>query len=771
MAELIFFSAGLASSLFLKIFIPALAASLSALFLLFNGPSRSQAKKILILTIVFALGVSAGNLRTPSISKTPLYAKVATARGELPCWIEGRVISSEPDPGGSKAVVRTDCFLNGNERVPDNSRVQLYLQFEPPLPGSRFRASAILFLPGEATNPGQFDYRKNLRDKGILLSGKVKDRSLFEVTGRAGFTLPGRYRGMIRRQISDWGGEQSGVILALLLGERGLISEDAGADMIRSGLYHLVALSGFNIGMIMLLISFFFVLLRFSPASADIFAMAFLPVYGMLVGQQPSVWRAILMGLIFLAGRLLARPHAATRALVITFAALLLADPMDIRDVGFQLTFSAALGIILMYKLCPPLFKEGSFADYGLKLFWVGFSAQLFTLPVLAVYFQRVSPAGFIWTPFASLPMFPLFAFGMVYLFGGCFVPGLNIFLVSLIRFFTELFLIVPKWASGVRLSTLFVPMPSVFYFLAFAAALAIIVFGGKRRLAGAFMIVPVMLAAYFFPHPFEKAPADSLIVLDVGQGSCQLLLCNGRNYMVDAPDTSYRSISTARSVIEPALSKLHAEEIDGLFITHWDRDHAGAIGELASDMRIGFVGYPAAAPPPEEIAAVLEKRKIRTIALRAGDRLSLGKAELSVLHPPEKSICISENDLSLVMSFQIGSKVMLFTGDVENEGLDELLRDFAPVRTEILMAPHHGARKSLNPRFSFAASPRFTVFSVGRNNRFNHPHAPVVDTYRRLGSRTLRTDRDGALLFKLDTDRTGVFTFASDDWTEELWR
>ena len=770
MFELIFFSAGLASSLFLKIFLPALGISVPALFLLFPGPSRSRAKKSLVLIIVFSIGLSIGNLRTRETPKTPLFEKVAAARGEVPCWIEGKVISSEPDPGGSKAVVTTDCFFNGNERVPDESRIQLYLQFEPPLPNSRFKASAILFLPGEASNPGQFDYRKNLRDKGILLSGKVKDRTLFEVTGRNGLTLPGRYREMIRRQVSDWGGDQSGVILALLLGERGLISEEAGSSMIRSGLYHLVALSGFNIGMIMLLISFFFVLFRSSPASADIFAMAFLPVYGVLVGQQPSVWRAILMGLIFLAGRLLARPHAATRALVITFAALLLADPRDITDVGFQLTFSAALGIILMYRLCPSLFKEGSLPDYGLKLFWVGLSAQLFTLPILAVYFQRVSPAGFLWTPFASLPMFPLFAFGMVYLFGGCFVPGLNIFLVSLIRFFTELFLIVPKWASGVRLSTLFVPMPSLFYFLAFAAALMVIVFGGRRRLAGAFMIVPVMLAAYFYPHPFEKAPADSMIVLDVGQGSCQLLLYDGRSYMVDAPDTSYRSISTARSVIEPALSRLHVDGIDGIFITHWDRDHAGGIGELASDMRIGFVGYPAAAPPSEEIAAMLGKRKIQTIPLKAADRLPLGRAEISVLHPPESSGG-SDNDLSLVLKFTIGDRGVLFTGDVEREGLEEATEVPGPLCADILIAPHHGARKTLDPIFASAVSPRFAVFSVGKNNRFNHPHAPVLDLYRRLGSRTLRTDRDGALLFRLDAKDTTPVTFASRDWTEELWR
>lgn len=167
----------------------------------------------------------------------------------------------------------------------------------------------------------------------------------------------------------------------------------------------------------------------------------------------------------------------------------------------------------------------------------------------------------------------------------------------------------------------------------------------------------------------------------------------------------------------------------------------------------------------------MLERKKIREVMLRAGDKLSLGRAEATVLHPPPDSGCAGDNDLSLVMRFRIGEMDMIFAGDIEKDGLEEVTSKHAPSPADILIAPHHGARKSLNPRFAREISPGFTVFSVGRDNRFNHPHAGVVDLYRNLGSRTLRTDKEGAILFTPRGGRITPFTFASSDWTEELWR
>jgi competence protein ComEC len=771
MAELFFFSAGLAFSTVFNSCLSALFFSFIALSLLLFKSARPLLKKALLLLFLFLLGITAGDMRLPLEHSSLLKKKVAGSQSEAAFWIEGKVISSEPGRSGSKAVIQTASFYDGAVKIPDENRVQVYLPFEPPLPGSRFKASVFLFLPKEGTNPGQFDYRKNLSEKGIYLVGRVKDKNLFTVLDEGRLPFIGRYRDMIRNQISNYGGDESGVILALLLGERGLIDESSESYLVRSGLYHLVALSGFNIGMIMILISFFFVILRLEPSSADIFAIIFLPVYGLLIGHQPSVWRAILMGLIYLGGRLSARPHAALRAVLIAFAALLFINPYEIRDVGFLLTFSATLGIIVLYKKCPLKLKAGSLSDYALKLFWVGFSAQVFTLPFLAYYFQRVSPAGFIWTPLAALPMFPLFALGIVYLFGGCFIPGFNILLISLMKFFTKLFLFVPEWSSSKSFSTLFIPRPAFFYLIAFALSMAIFMFAGRRKMAGVVLFVFVLMTAYFFPDPFKKKIDDSLIVVDVGQGASQLLLYDDRVYFVDAADTSYQSVSTARTVIEPLLARLHLNRIDGIFITHWDKDHAGSIDELALDLPIGFAAYPKSVALPQHYYDLLLSKKIKMIPLEKGDKLSLGRAEISILHPPPYPVAISENNLSLVLNIRIDNKNILFTGDIEKEGETILLEDLLPFKTDILIAPHHGAKNALYPPLSSAVSPDITVFSVGLNNRFNHPNPAVVDHYRSIDSKILRTDKSGAILFKLGQDKMTPLSYTSFHWEDELWQ
>jgi len=778
MAELIFFSLGLASSLYLNSFLPALLLAGFSFFLVFRKKAARPLRLSLAMLLLFVAGMTAGNLRLPERRGSGLADRVASGGKQEAFWggkqeafwIEGRVLSSEPGEAGAKAIVETDSYDDGGERIPDRTMVQLYLPFEPPLPGSRFRASAALSLPRSATNPGQFDHRRYLSQKGILLTGKVKDGSLFRPAGESSFPYFGRCRQMIRMQISDWGGDEGGVILALLLGERGMIDPLSESRMVRSGLFHLVALSGFNIGMILLLISFLFVVLKLGPGAADIFALLFLPLYGLIVGSQPSVWRAILMGMLFLGARLFARPHAAARAILLSFAVLLLMDPREITDAGFQLTYAAALGIVLMYGLCPPLFKTGSAADYLLKLFWVGLSAQLFTLPFLAFHFQRVSPASFLWTPLASLPMFPLFFFGMLYIFGGFLIPGLNMFLLSEVRLFTKLFLLVPEWSSHASLSTLFIPRPSVIYFMAFALALGFFIFGGKRRMAGAVLIIPVMLSAYYFPAIFARKAGDSLIVMDVGQGSSQLLLYDDRIYMVDPADTSYRSVSTARTVIEPLLARLHLDRLDGVFVTHWDRDHAGSLEELSLDIPIGFVAYPAPSAPPDGVANLLGRKKVMLVPLSRGDSFELGRASVKVLHPPSSPEGLSENDLSLVLDISLDGKEILFTGDIEKDGERSILQETGLSKASILLAPHHGAKSSLYQPFSSALSPKKVVFSAGLDNRFRHPNDAVVAHYVSLGSKIKRTDRDGAILFRLD-GTPASFAYSASPWEKELWR
>jgi competence protein ComEC len=721
--------------------------------------------------LLLVAGLSLGALRAPVAAPDLLVDEVLREGTPTFRWVRGQVLRAEPWTDGCRADLATSAFLEGDRWVPAACTIRCYLPVTPPLPGAELETSLRLSAPRGRNNPGQVDSRALLERDRVALTGTARSPELVRVVSEEGWHPLGRYLRALEARLLEDGGRSGGALLAILLGERGLMDPSQVDALSASGLYHLVALSGFNVGLLLLALAALCHTLGVHPRTRDLSALALLAAYGLLVAGQPSLGRSLIMAAIFLLAQLLARPQGGLLAWSASAALLLAYDPSWVLDAGFQLTFAATLGILLLWDAYPRRVPRSGAWGSLIRLHWVGFAALLGTLPFVLLTFNRISLLGWLATPLASLPLMAVQALGTVYIFGAAFVPGVHQVLGWTLDVLTRLFLLLPTWLGEGRWGTLFLPRPAWGWVAGYGLSLALLCVPGRSRRAGWVLLVFCVVGAVAAPALSSPEATPSLAVLDVGQASCQVLRWGRHAVLVDAGNGAYRGPTSGRSVVEPYLAAAGIGRLDGLVVTHWDEDHSGSAPDLLMDLPVGFLAYPATDPPERgisrRIADLCRRRGVRLVALHRGDALALDGASVRVLNPPLLGSEPDENDRSLVMAAAMPHLEVLFTGDLEMRGERSLLSAGVLSPTQVLVVPHHGSGTSSTPGFVSEVSPRLALFSVGRGNRFGHPSTTVVDRYRQLGSRVGRTDRDGALFVQ---GRRGLplWRMRDGDWLEQ---
>ena len=767
---LLAFAAGAASSVWITAS-PWLGAAALPVLLVSLGQERRRAGTLALLA---ALGIWWGGLglgRT-ALCPDPLQEAVHQASGPSFSWVRGTVEGAEIWEGGCRADLRTHAWEEEGWWRLCSARIRTYLPVPPPLSGSTFEASLRLSAPPGRTNPGQFDTRAYLERQGIVLTATARAPELVRLAEPSGWHPLARYRRALEQRLLEDAGPSGGALLAVLLGERGLQDPDQVDALTASGLYHLVALSGFNVALLLLAFSGVAHLLAIHPRTRDLASLVLLLAYGALVANQPSLSRALMMAGVFLSARILARPQGGLLAWSAALALLLAWEPRWILDSGFQLTFAATLGILLLWDAYPSAVPRKGLGGALFRLHWVGLAALAATLPLVALTFHRVSLLGWIATPLASLPLMAVQALGTAYMFGLAFVPGVHQVLGGMLDLLTRLFLLLPSWLGEGRWGSVFLPVPGWFWVALYTVAFAMLCLPGRTRRAGLAMACSAVVGAWAWGAAFPPATASSLAVLDVGQASCQVLQWGGHTLLVDGGNGAYRGPTSGRAVVEPYLASAGVRRLEGLVLTHWDEDHAGSAPDLLRDLPAGFLAFPATDRPGNglsgRVADICRKKGIRLVPLSRGMRITLDGLDLEVLNPPDPSPLTDENDRSLVFRTGVGGIPVVFSGDLETPGEKEMLRSGAVRRGFALLVPHHGAATSSSAAWVEAVAPRIALLSLGRGNRFGHPSIQVLDRYGARGVRLARTDLDGALLLRFGP-RPLLFRMRDGDWSAHI--
>jgi len=596
--------------------------------------------------------------------------------------------------------------------------------------------------------------------RGIVARGYCKTALLLERRGEGGASrirrLTARVRGRLRATLMTalLPGPERGLVLAMVLGDRSELDEETAEAFRASGTYHVLALSGAQVALVAGLIVGGLRWLRVGPGLEAVVTSTAVWFYALLVGGDVPIVRAALMASAVLAGRAFDLAGDAANTLGLTALALLVVRPAYAWDVGFQLSFGATLGILL---LVGPLGRGVPALPLRVDLALVAsVAAQAVLSPLLALQFHRLAP-GALFLNLAAVP-----------LSGAVLLAGLGTIALAPVPVLGPLAADL-AWiaAHALRRSGDLGPLgpwldvrvaaPTVVVVGLHVAALTLLVRGRRGRGLGLLVVSHLGLLAG--PSPLTGDGRLHLSVLDVGQGDCLLLRSpSGRVLLVDTGGSWNPRFDVGERRVAPVLWRAGIRRLDALLLTHAHGDHVGGAPFLLGAFHVEEVW---AGPAPLEsprwlrLDRALRAAGVGRRALVDGAAMDWDGVELNVLGPPPpgRPLRRSRNEDSVVLLAQLGAVAFLLPGDVEGAAEDRLL--LSP--TVVVKVPHHGSRSSSRPRLVRLARPRVAVASLGARNPFGYPHPEVVERYREAGALFLRTDRDGQVDVATDGSRVWV--------------
>jgi competence protein ComEC len=607
----------------------------------------------------------------------------------------------------------------------------------------------------------------------------------------------------VRRQISTFieiagGGSHQGVLKALIVGQRQQIPQTLRDAFNRSGVGHLLAISGLHIGIVASVAFLFFswILSRFKLLLFNAWVkkgaaiLSFFPVfaYGILSGMAPSTARAVIMVGVFLMTFLFEREHDLMNTLALAAMLILIVHPPSVFSISFQLSFSAVLSIIYglskVHKIRVFLFDgpkktwvTGTI-DRLFSFFLVSFFAIIGTLPLVMFYFNQVSLIG-IFTNFLIIPIigFIVVPTGLfsVFLYPASseaaswflFISGVVLSkAISLVNLFSDLSF------SAVKTVT-----PSYFeiclYYIMMWALLNLkkirsetseikrIDFTGKtaRVLVAVCIFALVGDICYWLKVRFLNSDLK-VTVIDVGQGSSTLLELPG-GYCILADGGGFYDNSVfdmGARVVAPFLWRKKIKTVDTLILSHPNSDHLNGLIYIARHFNVknvwtngekrNTVGY-------KKFIKIIKEKNINMPKFKDIPQTSkINGVGFEILYPKKDFIALRKKDKwrdtnnnSIVLKVDFGKYSFFMPGDIMKRSERELVSMAGENLTStVLIAPHHGSGSSSTGLFLDKVNPDYIIISSGWKNRFHFPHPSVLKRYASLGCKIFRTDMNGAI-------------------------
>jgi len=738
-------------------------------------------------------------------------------------WADGtsRVMEGMVSEDPLESPDRKDLVLSSltiwRNRVPVPADGRILLSVREPCGSFRYgdvvRTRGTLKIAHNFNNPGGFDYRRSLLSRGIALRCFVRDGPSVVLVRRNGGN-PFRAavetaRDRIGAFIDAHEGNEKGALLkALLIGKKRGIPEPVREAFNRSGISHVLAISGLHVGLVALFI--FFLAGRIFRQSetlllrGNLFRMsaglAILPVtaYAFMAGLGIPVVRATVMTLLFLFALLLGKARSILNVLAFAAFLILLVNPSALFDASFQLSFTAVASILLLIPAWTRLSSSGrGSAPPGgspslpertarrLLLFTaVTLGATLGTLPLVALWFHRFSTvslmANLAAVPvigFVSLPL-GLAAVCLLPLGSWAALPFLKAAACSL----TPVLAFI-RWLSAFSFSSPVAAPPSPFATAFFYGLLLMGVFLSSRAVpeerktfcrplsAGCFVLALIFILLQFFPAPPERKDLR-LTAIDVGQGSSTLVEFPGKAAMlVDGGGFQDDRFDVGRFVVAPFLLSRKIRALDVVVLSHPHHDHLNGLLYILNHFKVGEVwanGEAAETEPYRLFRKTLLDRGIpyRERSARDGP-VTIGGVTVSFLSPerplggpvPDTAESTA-NDRSLVLRLSFDAVAVLLPGDISEKTEERLLRKGVDLRSDVLFAPHHGSAGSSCRTFLERVRPRHVIFSSGYLNPFRFPAAPALARCRVIGAAIHRTDRDGAVTVESDGRQVSITSF-----------
>jgi competence protein ComEC len=685
------------------------------------------------------------------------------------------------------------------------------------MPGDRLRVYAAGARPQPPLNPGEFDFAAFERSRRTLCRLWGESPESVVVLGRGSPWNPRRWLGAIRsrgagllaRSIAPG---RAPLASAVLLGLREQLDPQRNEDFLVTGTVHVLSISGLHIG---ILAAGFWLLLRTGLASERPLLLAAISItilYAFLTGFQPPVVRATVLIVAMCLARLIGREAFGFNTLALAGVVVLAYHPASLFLAGPQLSFLAVAVMILAAPLLVPqpitdpldrlIASARSWPErvlrYGASVIWrmwlTGALIWAAALPLVWLRYQLISPSALVLNLLVWVPIAVALYSGFCVLVVGPLVPPVAMVAGRVCDWNLQLIETTIAWGRAIPGSYFWFPGPPGWWVAVFYVGLAMLAIASQRRamrlwwiaLPTAWLLVALLLAtpagkarteaplrhaatppttsaADNLPSSTDGHPALTCTFLSVGHGvACLIEMPDGQTLLYDCGQLGSPQ-GAARSTAGFLWSR-GRWHLDSVILSHADVDHYNGIPELLNRVSVGTVyvspvmfELPSAAL--DELAQSLDSRGVAVRRLHGGQRLSTGPdVRLEVLHPPRRGVIGSDNANSLVLLVEYAGRRVLLTGDLESPGLDDLLAE-EPLDCDVILAPHHGSRRSDPTGFALWSTPEYVIVSGSLGFGDERQAYEVAESYGARGAQVLHTATAGCIEVKLSTGGVEVRT------------
>jgi competence protein ComEC len=637
-------------------------------------------------------------------------------------------------------------------------------------PCERWRLIVRLKRARGLANPHAFDFEAWALERGIRATGYVRGEEARLLDARVDgwpCTLH-RWRAGVRDAMQARLAEapRSGVLVALAIGDQDAIGERDWETFWRTGVGHLMSISGLHITMLAALAfaatAFLWVrmpglALRLpAPKAACVAGVIAALAYTLMTGYAVPSQRTLAMLATVAACVMAGRHGSPSRVLALSAIAVVALDPWSVLAPGFWLSFGAVASIFhaMSLRTGRPGKLHAAFLEQ--------LAVTVAMLPMLVALFQQVS----LVSPLANAFAIPLVSLGVVPLtLAGAFLPFPALLdaahaLLQAVMWALER---LAAWPPAVLESH--APEPWTVACAMAGCAWLLAPRGFPMRRCALAWVAPLFLVG-----PARPPPGEAWIdVLDVGNGLAVVVRTATHALAYDAGPGWSGDADTGNRVVVPSLRGEGVSRLDALVISHADDDHAGGAASVAMSREPRWMLSSLAPSHP------LHDLVAPSLRCEAGGHWRWDGVAFDVLHPAAEIYSLpgrrKENDRGCVVRVATAGHSMLLAADVEARAESEMVaRAPALLRSEILLVPHHGSKTSSTAAFLDAVAPRVAIFSVGYRNRFHHPHPSVVARYSAHGIAALRTDEEGALRVSLPATRSRPAAIAGQGPACRYW-
>lgn len=740
---------------------------------------------------VLLLAVVTANLAADRIYRPRLPPDhIALAARRTPVDIEA-LLSADPELRGERTrlLLQAEQVDEGQGWRPTRGTVLLVTRRleRQWAEGDRLRATVSLRRPRNFGNPGEFDYVAYLARQGVYVTAYADDDGEFTQLGHSDTGVSAwfaRWRrgvgALIHRSLAE---PQASVLSALIIGTAAALPTELRVAFNRAGVSHVLSVSGLHVGLVaagayavfrwLLARSRWLLLAINVPKLAA--ALSVLPVllYAGIAGSNVATLRSLLMIVVFIGAVIVDRQRHVGVSLAAAAIVVLVISPGSSLDISFQLSFVAVLGLVLALERFWPWWRRWE-ERHLLRLrgwrgrLWralavyaaVSLSALAATTPLTALHFNQVSFIAVL----ANAVVVPLL--GSVAVALG--LLGALIFLGSETLAWVCVCLAGPAVELGLWLVRFFAAWPyaavrvvtptTVELLMMYAALLAVVGLHGRRRLAVLGLLAMLALAdgVWWYADRYHRRDLR-LTFLSVGQGDAAVVEFPGAAVMVIDGGGAGDSFDIGERVIAPFLWSRKIAHVDYVVLSHPDNDHYGGLAFVATQFSAHEFWSNGATADTDRFAQLQEALLAHNVArrvLRRGTVRRIGSVDVLVHSPRSEGLSLRDNDASLVLSLAFAGRRVLFPGDIEAPGENDIVASAdGQLSSAVLKVPHHGSHTSSSARFLDAVAPRLAIISAGYQNRFGFPHPDVLRRYSARDCALARTDLDGAAAVRITAD------------------